>query len=145
MSEAATTPIDPTALPVISGVVAAVADGFIELQLPGTDYRLKLAVDAGFSAQVGEKVSGVIRAQARRMDVVTAGGRFVEPVFGRPRRVQGRVSGGSVTDNAVYVTAGPRLCITPLAPQTAGDFALGQMVSFDVEPGARFESLGARA
>lgn len=138
MSEAATTPTDPTALPVISGVVAATADGFIELKLPGTDYKLKLAVDAGFSAQVGEKVSGVVRAQARRMDVVRAGGRFIEPVFGRPRRVQGRVSGGSVPDNAVYVTAGPRVSVTPLPPQTAKDFSLGQMVSFDVEPGASF-------
>ena len=129
----------------ISGVVTATGEGFIELSIPGTDYRLKLAVAADFAAQVGEKVSGVVRAKARRMDVVGAGGRFIEPVFGRPRRVQGRVSGGNVTDNAVYVTAGPRVSVTPLAPQTAADFALGQIVSFDVEPGATFEPLGARA
>ncbi|XAM01140.1 hypothetical protein OT109_07085 [Phycisphaeraceae bacterium D3-23] len=139
MTDAAITPTDPTALPVVTGVVASVGEGCIELKLPGTDYKFKLVVAADFGAQVGEKVSGVVRAQARRMDVVTAGGRFVEPIYGRPRRVQGTVSGGSVTDNAVYVTAGPRLCITPLSPQTASDFALGQMVSFDVEPGARFD------
>ncbi|MFI4861551.1 MAG: hypothetical protein ACIAXF_12830 [Phycisphaerales bacterium JB063] len=139
MSESAITPTDPTALPVVTGVIASVGDGFIELKLPGTDYRPKLRVAADFAGQVGQKVSGVVRAQARRMDVVTAGGRFVEPVFGRPRRVQGMVSGGSVTDNAVYVTAGPRLCITPLPPQQASDFSLGEMVSFDVEPGASFE------
>lgn len=138
MSDSAITPTDPTALPVISGVVAVVGEGFFELRIPGTDYRLKLVVDTSFTAEVGEKVSGVVRAQARRMDVVEAGGRFIEPIFGRPRRVQGRVSGGSVTDNTVYVTAGPRVSVTPLAPQRAADFSVGQMVSFDVEPGATF-------
>jgi hypothetical protein len=145
MSEAAATPVDPTAVPTISGTIAAVGEGFIELKVPGTDYRLKLVVGPEFAGEVGEKVTGVVRAQARRMDVIPAGGRYIEPVFGRPRRVQGRVSGGSVSDNAVYVTAGPRLCVTPLAPQTAKDFALGQMVSFDVEPGASFALSGARA
>ena len=138
MSESATTPTHPAAVPTVSGTVAEVGEGYLELKLPGTDYRLKLVVTAGFTAKVGEKVSGVVRAQARRMDVVPAGGRFIEPVFGRPRRVQGRVSGGSLSKNAVYVTAGPRLSVTPLAPQRAADFAVGQIVSFDVEPGASF-------
>ncbi len=138
MSEPAATPVDPTAVPTISGTIAAVGEGFIELKVPGTDYRLKLVVGTDFAGEVGEKVTGVVRAQARRMDVIPAGGRYIEPVFGRPRRVQGRVSGGNVSDNAVYVIAGPRVSVTPLAPQRAGDFTLGQMVSFDVEPGASF-------
>ena len=138
MSESAITPIDPTALPVISGIVAAIGDGVIEFKLPGTDYRMSLVIATDFAAQVGEKVTGIVQLQAKRMDVVSAGGRFVEPIFGRPHRVQGTVSGGSVTDNTVYITAGPRVCVTPMHPQSAGDFSLGQMVSFDVEAGASF-------
>ena len=41
MSEAVTTS-DPTTPPVISGVVDAVGEGWVQLKVPGTDYRLRL-------------------------------------------------------------------------------------------------------
>ena len=43
-------------------------------------------------------------AEAKRIDVVTTGGRYVEPVYGRPRRVQGTVI--AIEDGAVVVNAG---------------------------------------
>lgn len=141
MADAAA-PTDPKTLPTVSGTVEEVRDQLIVLKLPGTDYRLHLVPEDGTSYTVGQKVTGVIRARAQRMDVVPAGGRFVEPVFGRPRRVQGRVTGGSVQRNEVYIKAGPGLVVTPMAPQRAGDFAVGQMVSFDVKRGATFEPVG---
>lgn len=142
MAEAAA-PIDPKTAPTVSGVVEAVMDGAFVLKLPGTDYRLHLVPAQGLTVAVGQKVTGVIRAQAQRMDVIPAGGRYIEPVFGRPRRVQGRITGGSVQNNAVYLKAGPGLVVTPMAPQRAGDFAVGQMVSFDVRAGATFEPVDA--
>ena len=46
-----------------------------------------------------------------------------------------------MSTNEVYVRAGPSVAITPMAPQRAGDFAIGQMVSFDVLDGATFEPI----
>lgn len=132
---------DPTTPPVVSGVVDEVGDGWVQVRVPGTDYRLRLVPAGGLSASVGDKVSGVVRAQALRMDVIPAGGRYIEPVQGRPRRVQGRVVGGSVQANEMYVKAGPGVVVTPMAPQRAGDFIIGQMVSFDVREGATIEAV----
>lgn len=138
MSETAS-PSSPTTPPVISGVIDSVGDGWVQVKLPSTDYRLRLVPAQGLSVAVGDKIDGTIRAQALRMDVIPAGGRYVEPVQGRPRRVQGRVIGGSASANEVYVKAGPGLVITPMAPQRASDFAIGQMVSFDVRDGSTLE------
>lgn len=139
MSQAAEV-TDPKRPPAITGVVDQVGDGWVQVKLPGTDYRLRLVPDTGLSAgtaiRLGDKVAGIVRVQAQRMDVVPAGGRYIEPVQGRPRRVQGRVVGGSVDRNEVYVMAGPGVVVTPMSPQRAVDFSIGQMVSFDVKPGA---------
>lgn len=141
MSESAAVS-DPTTPPTISGVIDAVGEGWVQVHVPGTDYRLRLVPGSGLSAAVGDKVVGVVRAQAMRMDLIPAGGRYIEPVQGRPRRVQGRVIGGSVSRNEVHIKAGPGVVVTPMPPQRAGDFSIGQMVSFDVRDGATIE-LGA--
>lgn len=140
MSEPAA-PSSPTTPPVVSGEVDAVHAEWVQVRVPGTDYRLRLVPAEGLSAAVGDKVDGIIRAQALRMDVIPAGGRYIEPVQGRPRRIQGRVIGGNVDLNEVYIKAGPSVVVTPMAPQRASDFAIGQMVSFDVRDGATIEPI----
>lgn len=139
MTEAAA-PSSPTTPPAVSGVVDEVHTDWVQVRLPDTDYRIRLVPAEGLSVAVGDKVTGVIRAQALRMDVIPAGGRYIEPVQGRPRRVQGRVVGGNVSLNEVYIKAGPGVVVTPMAPQRASDFSIGQMVSFDVRDGSTFES-----
>ncbi|MBX2850730.1 MAG: hypothetical protein KTR15_03170 [Phycisphaeraceae bacterium] len=138
MSEAAA-PSSPTTPPVVSGVVDEVHADWLQVRMPGTDYRLRLVPAEGLSAAVGDKVQGIVRAQALRMDVIPAGGRYIEPVQGRPRRIQGRAIGGNVANNEVYIKAGPGVVVTPMAPQRASDFSIGQMVSFDVRTGATIE------
>lgn len=138
MSEAAA-PSSPTTPPMVHGVVDEVHAEWVQVRVPSTDYRLRLVPAEGLSFAKGDKVAGIIRAQALRMDVIPAGGRYIEPVQGRPRRVQGRVIGGDVSANEVYVKAGPSVVVTPMAPQRASDFAIGQMVSFDVKAGASIE------
>ena len=125
----------------VSGVVAESGLERLVLSLPGTDYRLHLVMADGVAPpEAGSRVTGVVRARALRVDVVGAGGRYVEPVFGRPRRVQGRIVGGDPRANELHVSAGPVMVITPTAPgQKAADFLIGQLVSFDVERGASFE------
>lgn len=118
-------------------------DGQLHLGIPGTDYRLHLRVDGPVPAGVGQRMVGTIRVRAKRVDVVNTGGRFVEPVFGRPRRLQGRIIGGDVDANQIHLHCGGPVFVCDLTDgrQKAGDFAVGQLVAFDVESGAAFEPL----
>lgn len=133
MSEAA------TAGPIATGVLAEKSPEKLVLAVTGTDYRLHLVPAGGIDAGPNERVSGTIRAHARRVDVIAAGGRFIEPVFGRPRRVQGRIIAGDVRENTLTVLACVPVTVTLMPNQKACSFAVGQQVSFDVEPGATFE------
>jgi len=131
--------------PTVTGTLLEAGVSRIVLGLPDTDYRLQLEVEQELPAKVGDRVSGTVHARARRVDVIEAGGRFVEPWKGRPRRVQGRLIGGDASANTVTVQAGPGLaliCTLTDTRQNVADFNLHQMVSFDVEPGATFRPAG---
>lgn len=135
-------PVDPANI--ARGVLADEREGVIDLAVPGTDYRLSLVVAAPLGAResgmLDKKIRGVIRAQARRIDVVVTGGRFIEPVYGRPRRVQGVIVALDPGADTVTVKAHdalPIVCKTN-AQQHAADFKIGQFVGFDVAPGATF-------
>ena len=130
-------------VPSTSGVLVSGTEGMIELGLPGSEYRLRLAVARPIEAAAGARIKGVIRARAKRVDVTRTGGRFVEPIFGRPRRLQGRIIGGDAEANEIVVAAGGPIFVCALTDgrQKAEDFAVGQMVGFDVEAGAKFEEI----
>ncbi len=120
------------------GILIENGSEVIHLGIPGTDYRLHLMVYKRVSAEEGKRAVGTIRAQARRIDVVNTGGKYVEPVYGRPRRVQGEIIATDPSDQSVIVDAGfPIVCQT-MAPQTPNDFRVGDFVSFDVMSGASF-------
>ena len=141
MSLAATSaPIDPAVPPAVSGRVAERGEDWILLQIPGTSYRLRLVLEVQLEAAVGDKVTGTLHAAARRIDTISAGGRYIEPVSGRPRRLQGRVVGGHVASELLFVHTGvPFICSLTDGRQAVGDFEIGQLVSFDVEAGTVFK------
>lgn len=113
----------------------------ITFVVPNTSYQLSLVPIGEIGAKVGARLLGVIRARARRVDVVQTGGRYVEPVFGRPRRVQGRIV--KIEESAIVVDAGvPIHCALQDERQTPDQFEVGQLVSFDVLDGATFEAQG---
>lgn len=138
MADTAQPTASPTQEPAVIGTVVEISDEKLILAVPGFDYKLHLVPAGPINAKVGDRVTGVVRASARRVDIVPAGGRYVEPVFGRPRRVQGRIVGGSVAENTIFVEAGPKVVARLMSDQKAADFATGQLASFDVEPGATF-------
>lgn len=139
---APTTAIDPRLARGVlaeTGPITAGKPERIVIEFPNTNYRLELVPTGPMTTQVGKRIIGTIHAQARRIDVVDTGGRYVEPVYGTPRRVQGAVI--AVQDNAIVVNAGMPIHCTPTDPrQKASDFALGALVSFDVLPGATFSA-----
>lgn len=116
-------------------------DQRVVLAPPDTSYQLHLQLSKPLDAEVGDRVEGVVRARAKRVDVVPSGGRYIEPVYGRPRRVQGKIVGGDAKANALKVHCGGCLMLAELTDprQKLDDFKLQQLVSFDVDRGAAFE------
>jgi hypothetical protein len=140
ITPAPTTRIDPSqARGELLEIVAPTATraGYIKLAFPNTSYQMHLIPAGAITAQVGKRILGTIRAKARRIDTVGTGGRYVEPVYGHPRRVQGSVI--AIDGGAVVVDATVPIHCTPTdARQKASDFQPGQFVSFDVLDGATF-------
>ena len=143
ISPSPTSKIDPSiARGTLGSVVAATATkpAYITFNVPNTSYELRLLPTPPLSeikTQPGKRLLGTIRAQARRIDVVQTGGQYIEPVMGRPRRVQGTVI--AISGDAVVVDAGvPVHCRPTDTRQQAVQFSIGQFVSFDVLDGSTF-------
>lgn len=137
-----TTRIDPRLARGVLGAVVtetATKPGYIVLSILNTSYELHLRPTGEIRTPVGKRIVGTIHARARRVDVVETGGRFVEPVEGRPRRVQGAVIDASEAAGSITVNAGvPIVCTLTDERQKPSQFEVGVVVSFDVLDGATF-------
>jgi len=127
----------------LAEVVAATATrpGHIVIEFPNTSYKMHLVAKGTIATPVGKRIIGTIRATARRVDEVETGGKYVEPVFGHPRRVQGSVISFDDRSRTLIVDAGmPIHCVMNDARQAPSMFPRGAMVSFDVMDGATFSA-----
>lgn len=124
----------------------ATRPAYVTVHIPNTSYELQLVSAVpleAVTAESGKRIIGRIRAQARRVDVVKTGGRFVEPVYGRPQRVQGVVVSVDAEQNTITVNAAvPITCELTDRRQRADQFQPGQFVGFDVLEGASFTPEG---
>lgn len=115
---------------------------YVRLQIPNTSYELHLVAGTPLDSLVVAKtgrIVGRIRVQARRVDTVRTGGRYIEPVMGRPQRVQGTVIAVNSADHSICVNAGVPIHCTLTDPrQKPEHFQPGQLVSFDALEGASF-------
>jgi len=129
--------------PVTQGVLMDQHDNTLVLGLLGTDHQLHLQHDTEVKVKIGgeQRIAGTIRAKARRVDVVRTGGRYIEPVYGRPRRLQGRIVSIDPIANTITVDCGCPFVCQLMANQKTAAFVEGTLVSFDVERGATFQSL----
>lgn len=125
-------------VPVARGVLAEQHDGKIVLSVPETDYRVHLNVYQPLSTAIGKRITGTIRAHSRRLDVVRTGGKYIEPVFGRPRRVQGVILAVNPAENTVTVDASLPMVLRLESGQKADALHVGDFVSGDVLDGASF-------
>ena len=127
------------------GVLEELSDEHLVFAVPGTEYRLRLAIAADGSkmaSQVGKRIKGRIHATALRMHTAQAGGRFVEPVWGAPRIVSGTVRTVDEAKNRLLVDVAVPMWVTMADGQHAPDFAEGRMVNFYVTSGTSFELVG---
>jgi hypothetical protein len=112
----------------------------------GTNYELMLETAAPYDGPLNEPLEAILRATARKVYTVAAGGNFVAPIFGPPRIIQGRVK--SIDGNQMVVRAGTNFLIELPARDSAidlnnGSVAVGAMVNVAALPGATFELLRA--
>ncbi len=139
---APTSKIDPSlARGSFVGAIPATAlkPALISITFANTNYELHLLPTGAVTAAVGKRLIGAIRAKARRVDKVQSGGRYVEPVMGRPRRVQGSIVAINAAARTITVDAAvPIECTLMDERQSPGQFAVGDFVSFDVLDGATF-------
>jgi len=120
----------------------ATKQAYLVFTIPGTSYKIYCLFDGDLSTSVGKRIKGTISVDARRVDHVNAGGKFVEPVFGKPRRIQGLVTAVDATAGTLVVDAGggavpgfdhglPIIAKVTDPRQKATDYAVGSMVMFD--------------
>lgn len=137
-----TTAKDPA---IFSGILAEKTDDSIVITLADSDYRIHLATQGTIDAAVGKRLTGRIHAEALRVDLADSGGRFIEPVYGRPRRVQGRIIASDAETNTITVRAAcPVVCALTHVSQNAADLPVGAIGTFDVRAGATFELIEAQ-
>ncbi len=120
------------------GTLAGKSGEEIIFAIPETNYELLLSVLREPSVEKGKKIAGVIRVDARRVDLVRTGGRYVEPVYGRPRRLQGDVIAVDPANRTLTVNAAIPFVAKLQKSQPVDQFKVGDFVAFECMPGASF-------
>ena len=131
---------------VAKGVLEDVREDRIVLSIPHTDYQLHLVPTvpaAQLRPKLGKRVKGTIHAKALRIHPAKGGGRFIEPVWGTPRIVAGKVlSADSDRREAVIDLTVPFVVRTMDEQVFDGILEPGRLVNFYVETGCSFTPLG---
>ncbi|MBI1372661.1 MAG: hypothetical protein GC159_07850 [Phycisphaera sp.] len=116
------------------------------VNLPGTQYQIRLCATGKVEPTAQGRAWGVIRVPVWKLDLVSNGGAFVEPVFGRPRRVQGEVIATLPETNSVVVLVAGQPIVGDLPERwQASQIAVGTRVGLDCPDGATFSPAQAPA
>lgn len=117
------------------------SEGAVTLNIPGTGYEIDLRPTAPAIPSPQGRVRGVIRLPVWKLDLITAGGAFIEPIYGRPRRVQGNVI-GRLSGNRLIVDVYGQPIVGDLPDRwNAAELPIGSRVGLDVMEGGVFEPL----
>lgn len=122
-------------------MLESLSEDSLVLSIPSTDYRLTLvpAVPAAaITTPIGKRIKGTIHAKALRIHRASGGGQFVEPIYGSPRIIAGRVLACDEASRQVVVNVTVPIIVTTLEHQRFDVFTIGSMVNFYVESGTTF-------
>ena len=111
-------------------VVESVAGNLISLKVPGTNYCNSFVLK-GDSPTAGSRIRGTIHAPAWKLDIVELGGNYVEPLFGRPRRMQGTILSVNPASNELTVQVGYEVTVRLPEKYRAADYHVGDRVGWD--------------
>lgn len=106
------------------GTVASSEAGRLVLNVDNTSYQLHL--DCAAALKEGESAQGSVILKARKVWTVSAGGSFINPIFGSPRMIQGIVK--AVDGKRLVVQAGTPVCVELPDDRAAYDLKNGELV-----------------
>jgi hypothetical protein len=124
------------------GKIIAIEGRTVVFAPENTNYELRLEAEGPLDGvHVGVITTAIIRLSARKLWTVPSGGNFIEPIFGPPRKVQGRIR--YLDDDRMVVQAGTPIVVALPADPSAydlvrGPLAVGSIVNVSVLPGATF-------
>ena len=123
---------------VCRAVLESKSDDLVVLTIPGTSYRLHFKPGARITKEPGKRIIGTISGKALRIHAAAAGGKFIEPIYGHPRIVQGTVVAIDTTANRLLIDMVVPVWLVVPNGQTTNEFSVGQMVNMYVESGMTF-------
>ena len=131
-----------TDFPTRGRVCAIRDDRTIVFKPNGTSYELFLQPSEPYTAPMDEPIDVLIRVQARKVYTVPSGGNFVQPIFGPPKIVQGRVR--FIDGMFAVVHAGANFIVELPTGESAidlnnGAIVTGTMMNAVALPGATLE------
>ncbi|HEY4328522.1 MAG TPA: hypothetical protein VGN88_02205 [Phycisphaerae bacterium] len=112
-------------------IVESVDNGIVTLAVPGFNYRNSFVLAGGAPVTAGMRVRGKIHAPAWKVDRVELGGNYVEPLFGRPRRMQGTILAVDAAKNELTVQVGYEATVKLPEKYKASDYKVGERVGWD--------------
>lgn len=116
--------------------------GGLELGVPGTEYRLHLTCEGDPQRlapnPATRRVRGSIHGKALKLSAARGGGRFIEPLWGHPRIVQGTVLEADAAGNRLLVDLVVPAWLTLDAGQSTAEFPRGTLVNMYLASGMTF-------
>lgn len=124
------------------GKVLREENGMIVFAPAGTNYELHLQPAGPFHGSIGQLIEAFINVAARKVYTVSTGGNFIQPIFGTPRIIQGRVL--ALDERRLIVHAGAAIGVDLPSESHAidlnrGPIARGSMVNVVASPGGSIE------
>ncbi len=112
--------------------VEAVADKMVTLKVADKNYRNSFVLKGDTANLVqGSKVAGTIHAPAWKVDRVALGGNYVEPLYGRPRRMQGTILAVKAGVNELVVQVGYEVTVKLPEKYKASEYQVGERIGWD--------------
>jgi hypothetical protein len=131
-----------TTLPDLARVrLLSAQGGTIRVAVPGSNYvfTLEAGPDAAqLRGREGRIVTGRVEARAMRLHRASGGGRFVEPLEGTPRIIQGLVRAVDAPGRRLLVEAATPIWLSLEPEDDPRTFAEGDLVNGYLLSGAKF-------
>ncbi len=114
-------------------IVDSLDNGMITLRVSGFHYAhtFTLAGNPPPALAPGARVRGTIHAPAWKVDRVELGGNYVEPLLGRPRRMQGTILAVNAPANELTVRVGYEVTVKLPEKYQAADYKVGERIGWD--------------
>ena len=131
---------------ITSVVYESSSPGKVILGIYNTNYKLYLDTEDTIDAHHHTRIKGIIRASVWKVDFVSKGGAYIEPVAGKPRRIQGKVEGHIEDENAILIELWNIVIVANLPERwTATEIPEGTKVAVDIQDIPTFELAPANA